>query len=460
MAFSFRIFVDAMLNAFIGYIRKESLFLPQQPVLLAVSGGMDSVVMTELFHRAGFQFGVAHCNFALRGEESDRDEHFVKELAAGYQVPFYSISFSTEDYARTHHLSVQMAARQLRYQWFGELLAGEHFDLVATAHHLDDQIETLLINLSRGTGLDGLQGIRSKQGKIIRPMMFATRAMIEQYQQEHQLAFCPDSSNLSDHYTRNRIRLHILPVFETINPDFRNGLTQTAERLKEAGMIVREKIGEKKKLVCIEDPEGLSISIPELLKLAPVNAYLSEWLSPFGFNYQTIKRISESLSGIPGKLFISPEYCLLRDRQKLIIRPAGSIARMPGTEVYIDADVTHMHHPIPLSIERLKLPDDFRPDTDPRIASLDMAMVHYPLILRKWKKGDFFQPFGMKHTKKLSDFFIDEKFSVFEKQDSWVLESGGKIAWLVGHRSDERFRITDRTRDILRIKWLSELPAE
>jgi tRNA(Ile)-lysidine synthase len=448
-----------MLNAFLRYIKKESLFLPHQPILLAVSGGIDSVVMAELFHQAGFLFGVAHCNFTLRGPESDRDELFVEALAASYKVPFYSKSFPTEQYAREHHLSVQMAAREIRYRWFDELLDSSSFDLVAMAHHLDDQVETMLINLTRGTGLDGLQGIRPKQGRVIRPLLFATRNDIQKYQQDHGLAFCMDSSNLSVKYTRNKIRHEVLPVLNSINPDFRNGLALTIERLKEAGQIVRETIGEKRGMVCSEDPDGLTIHIPRLLKLSTVNPYLSEWLSPMGFNYQTIKRISESLTGISGKMFLTQAWCLLKDREKLIIRPVGSVTPATVNEYYIDADVTCIHYPVPLSFEKVYLSGDFRPDKNPRIAFLDLEMIRFPLILRRWKKGDSFQPFGMKHTKKLSDYFIDQKFSVFDKETSWILESDGKIAWLVGHRPDERFRITANATLTLRIEWLDQPSA-
>ncbi len=447
-----------MLNAFLRYIRKESLFSPHQPILLAVSGGIDSVVMTALFHRAGFHFGIAHCNFTLRGEESNRDERFVEQLAAGYKVPFYSRTFPTEHYARGHHLSVQMAARELRYRWFNELLDSQDFNLVATAHHLDDQVETLLINLTRGTGLDGLQGIPSKQDRVIRPLMFATRTRIEQYQQDYNLPFCVDSSNLSVKYTRNKIRHEVLPVLDSINPDFRNGLILTIERLKEAGLIVREQVHTKRDTVCSENPDGLTIHIPRLLKLSAVNTYLYEWLSPMGFNYPTIKRISESLTGISGKIFLSQTWCLLRDRDKLILRPVGSVTSPAVSEYDIDADVARIEQPLPLSFERIGLSGDFTPDKNPRIAFLDLAMIRFPLILRRWKKGDSFKPFGMKHTKKLSDFFIDEKFSVLEKENVWILESDGKIVWLVGHRPDDRFRITDRTTQALRIQWL-DIPS-
>lgn len=443
-----------MLKAFLDYIKKESLFLRHQHILLAISGGLDSVVMAELFRQAELHFSIAHCNFKLRGRESDRDQRFVKELAARLGVRFYSKSFPTALYAREHRLSIQMAARELRYLWFDELLIRENVDFVATAHHLDDQMETVMINLIRGTGLDGLKGIRSKQGQIIRPLMFATRMEIEQFQQAHNLACCVDSSNLTIKYVRNKIRHEILPVLNSINPDFRNGLTQTIERMQEAGMIAREKINEKKDIVCSGDQTSLMINIPELLKLSPVNAYLSEWLSPLGFNYSSIKKVSDSLKGISGKLFISPSHCLLKDRKQLIVRPLSANTSLPVSEYFIDDGVSRIHLPLSLTFERVNITGDFRPTCDSRIAHLDLALIRFPLILRRWKNGDSFQPFGMKHTKKLSDFFIDEKFSIFDKTNSWILESDGKIAWLIGHRSDDRFRITPDTVQVLRIEWL------
>ncbi len=443
-----------MLNAFLLHIKKESLFLPHQPILLTVSGGIDSVVMVELFRQAGFLFGIAHCNFRLRGQEADRDEHFVRELAAKLQVRFYSKCFQTEQYARAHHLSIQMAARELRYQWFNELITRENFDYVATAHHLDDQIETLMINLIRGTGLDGLQGIYSKQGKIIRPLMFATRFEIEQFRNTLDLPFCEDSSNQSIKYTRNKIRHEIMPVLNSINPDFQKGLTQTIERLRDVRMIVREKIEEKKKFLCTGDGNALTINISELRKLTPTTAYLSEFLSPLGFNYPTVKKIDDSLTGISGKLFLSPTHCLLKDRKLLIVQPLHAIKSIPVKEYFIDGDVSQMDFPLSMNFRRLNIQEGFEPEKNPKIAHLDLALIRFPLTLRRWKKGDRFQPFGMYHTKKLSDFFTDEKFSLFEKTNRWILESDGKIIWLIGHRIDNRFRITSQTRQMLRIEWL------
>lgn len=441
-----------MLAAFLHYIERESLFLPHQAVLLTVSGGMDSVVMVELFRQAGFQFGIAHCNFCLRGEESDREESFVKELSAKLDVQFFSRSFQTGLFARQNYVSVQMAARELRYRWFNELLNTQNFDYVATAHHLDDQIETLLLNLVRGTGLNGLQGIRSKQGRIIRPLMFATRQEIERFQQARAIPFCLDSSNLSDKYTRNKIRHEIIPVLNSINPDFRNGMTQTIERLRDAGMIVKDEIHQKGKGVCSGKENDLFINIAGLLKLSPVTAYLTEFLAPLGFNYPTIKKIGSSLTGMSGKFFLSPTHCLLKDRTQLIVKPLDVSTPVSAVEFYIDSDVSRVNAPLSMSFERIEVKEDFQPDKRPGIAHLDLALIRFPLLLRKWKKGDHFHPFGMNHPKKLSDFFIDEKFTLFDKQNAWILESDGKIIWLVGHRIDHRFRITSGTKQALRIE--------
>ncbi|MBP6976831.1 MAG: tRNA lysidine(34) synthetase TilS [Bacteroidales bacterium] len=443
-----------MLNAFLHFIEKESLFLPHQPVLLTVSGGIDSVVMVELFRQAGLPFGIAHCNFGLRGSESQRDESFVRELAQRLNVRFFSRRFPTESFARQNHLSVQMAARELRYSWFNELMADENYDYAATAHHLDDQIETLMINLTRGTGLNGLQGIHAKQGRIIRPLMFATRREIEQFQLAYALPFCLDSSNLSDKYTRNKIRHEIMPILETINPDFRNGITQTIRRLQDAGKMVAEKINEKRTLVCTEDQNTTLISIPELLKLSPITAYLTEFLAPLGFNYPTIEKIAGSLTGISGKLFLSPTHCLLKDRRRLIVTPLDIGTPQAAREYFIDADVHRLNTPLPIRIEREEVTVNLRLDTRPEVANLDLALIRFPLWLRKWKRGDRFYPLGMNQSKKVSDFFIDEKLSLIGKSNAWILESDGKIIWIVGHRIDNRFAITSRTRNVLRIELL------
>ncbi len=441
-----------MLNAFLHYIDRESLFLPHQPVLLAVSGGIDSVVMVELFRQAGFHFGIAHCNFHLREAESDRDESFVKELARKLNVRFFSGNFQTEQYARQNHLSIQMAARELRYQWFDELLMREQFDYVATAHHLDDQIETLLINLVRGTGLNGLQGIRSKQGNIIRPLMFAARHEIEKFQHDHSIPFCIDSSNLSDKYVRNKIRHEIVPVLSAINPSYREGMTQTMERLRDAGQIVTEGIHEKGSYVFTRNENTLFIDISGLLNLSPLTAYLTEFLSPLGFNYSTIKKIVSSLTGTSGKIFLSPTHCLLKDRKYLIINPLSACIPATASAYFIDHDASCLYLPLSLHLERKEITENYQPDKRPEVACLDLDLIRFPLLLRKWKKGDYFYPCGMNHAKKVSDYFIDEKFTLFEKTNTWILESDGKIIWLVGQRIDHRFRITSETKMVLKIE--------
>lgn len=444
-----------MLRAFKSFVLEESLFEPEQRILLGVSGGCDSIVMVDLFRKAGFQFDMAHCNFQLRGEESIRDERFVEELARQLGVRFFLKRFQTSDYARANRLSIQMAARDLRYQWFSELTDQHGYDFVATAHHLDDQVETFFINLIRGTGIAGLQGISTKQGRIIRPLLFATRKQIEQYQTGHKLLYCTDSSNLTEKYLRNKIRHQLVPLLTEMNPDFMNGIIQTMGRLKDGGAVIKGRIDEAARQLVRQEGSTWVIGIPELRKLRPVRLYLMEILTPLGFNYSSVNNIIAALSGPSGKVFLSATHCLLKDRNKLIVQPLKAMQASSDTEYLLDRGVISFDQPLHLKFEEFTRTPDYKPEKDSRIATLDMDKMGFPLVLRKWRRGDRFQPYGMRGQKKLSDFFIDEKLSLFEKENTWLLESDNRIVWIIGHRIDERFRITRYTRQILRIEWIS-----
>jgi tRNA(Ile)-lysidine synthase len=443
-----------MLQAFKAYIVSEKLFSPKERILLAVSGGRDSVAMTHLFHLSGFRFGIAHCNFQLRGEESDKDKLFVESLAKKYNVPFFSTTFNISKYINKKGVSIQMAARELRYAWFNEILKDENFDLVATAHHLDDQIETFFINLLRSSGIAGFHGIPVKNGKVIRPMLFSYRKDIDDFININHLAYREDSSNLETKYLRNRIRIEVLPVLKDINPDFHRVLTENIDRVADAEKIFEEAIRKKMHKMISKDDDHFVISIHEMKKLTPLLTYLYEFLSPYGFNYTVITELMKVLDEGASKKFYSSTHLLIKDRKQLIIsRLKISEEMKEKCEYLIDEKKSLIQKPVKLSFKKIKKDKTFSINTGKNFANLDSLRITYPLVLRKWKKGDHFQPFGRGQKKKLSDFFIDQKFSLLEKENTWLLCSGDKIIWVIGHRIDNRFRITQRTQDVLLVEW-------
>jgi len=435
------------------------LFLPGERILLAVSGGMDSVAMARLFHQAGFSFGIAHVNFSLRGEESDREEHFVRSLAQGYGVPFFSVRFDTAAYAKENGLSIQMAARELRYRWFLAIRQDNGYQYVATAHHLDDQAETFLINLARGTGLAGLHGIFPKKGDLIRPMLFTDRPRIARFIRENSIAYMEDSSNEEIKYQRNRIRHRVIPEMEKLNPRFRQELGETINRIREAGTIYRKAVeAERARLVRQEEKGELRIPIGELLALQPLNTWVYELLQPYGFTPGTVANILLAAGNEPGKYFHSTSHRLLVDREELIIVPSAMVTGQDdGWELGFDILTGRgaIHEPLELAWDILDEAPE-RPDPSPLVAMLDADKLEFPLRIRRWRPGDAFYPLGMKKPKKLSDFFIDIKLSRLEKEQAFLLCSGDQIAWVIGHRIDDRFRMTFSTKRVLALKVFSE----
>jgi len=441
-----------MLNDFIKFIQEENLINHTDHTLLAVSGGLDSVVMTELFHRAGFSFGIAHANFGLRGAESGRDELFVRNLAEKYKVKVFVKHFETAKFARSHKLSVQVAARQLRYEWFDELQIKYGYDQVATAHHLDDQVETFLINLTRGTGIAGLHGILPRQGKIIRPMMFTDRQQIEAYARENRLEYVEDSSNSSVKYTRNRIRHKVIPQLEKINPGFRQELTQTIGFIRDAEKIYNQTIEQKRREIFHENGDKIYIQSAQFYCLEPLTSWAYELLSPYGFNLSNIRDITGLADAIPGKEVRSTTFRLVKDREYLIIAPLEETGKEATFMVSMyDLKQKSIRSPLNLEFEILyEIPAEY---ADPgSTAYIDLDKLDFPLTIRKWQKGDFFYPLGMPQRKKLSDFFTDQKFSRIEKEKKCLLCSGKKIVWIIGHRIDDRFKITAASERILKIK--------
>ena len=438
-----------MVEQFIKFIHEENLFHSPERILLAVSGGADSMLMLNLFVNAGFPVAVAHCNFGLRGSESDGDEQFVANYCDQHNLAFFVKHFNTEEFALQEGISIEMAARDLRYNWFNELLGQHGYDYLATAHHQDDVIETFLINLSRGSGIKGLSGIQPKSGRIIRPMLFSNRAEILDYCYRMKIEYRTDSSNMDVVYKRNLIRHQIIPLLEDVNPAFRKNALKTIGNLHETGQLFQQRMSAIKSAVYSEDEQGAMINIEKLLALSPLRTILFELIRQFGFQAEQTDDIIDSLGKESGRKFFSEGYRLVKDREYLLI----SAFRAKQDKVfYIEEDCSRLIHPIPLTVEKFDRTPSFRFSALPDVADLDLDKLVFPLLLRHWQEGEYFQPLGMTGLKKLSDFFIDEKYSIPDKENAWILASGNQLVWIVGKRLDNRFKITSKTKRVLRIR--------
>jgi len=438
-----------MIQRFIKYISDNHLFNQADTILVGVSGGIDSVVLLDLLDKSGFSVAIAHCNFRLRGTESDGDERLVGELARKYDVPLFKTSFETNDYAQENKISIEMAARDLRYQWFETIRSSHHFDCIAVAHHRDDQLETFFLNLARGTGLSGLTGMKPVNGKIVRPLLFASRDEIEKYRHENFLDFREDSSNQSLDYQRNKIRHTLLPVMDTLNPSFRDGLIRTMTYLEDVSKICDAAIQQNWERVAVRKGNEYLISIAELKLLDPLSTYLFEFLKSFGFNSPVVSDIVTSIDGISGKQVVSQSYRLVRDRDSLILSPLKTENKK---QFYIEEGMKELAYPVHLKISVSEKKDKFRISDSRFVACIDRDHIQFPLMIRRWQQGDYFKPLGMNGFKKISDFFIDLKFSLPEKENVWILANGEQVVWIIGHRLDDRYKITPGTQNIIRLE--------
>ena len=437
-----------MFDRFSAYIRSKNLFEEGQKILLAVSGGIDSMVMLHLFEKSGFDYGVVHCNFQLRGAESDEDEEFVRRQVLIHGIPAWFKKFETEEYAGLNGISIEMAARELRYDWFSEIRKEQGFDYVATAHHADDQIETFFLNLSRKTGIKGLTGIREKSGEIIRPLLFASRSEIEKFARENFIEYREDSTNSESVYQRNFIRNKILPAFESMNPAFRKNVTESIENLKEAEAIYNNFCNREKSEIVEKSDNSISIDIKKLEHSEFPKTLLIEILSEYGFNPVVIGEIFKSLDAEPGRQFFSKTHRLVKDREMLfVVKNEEPVRHL----FYVEKEEIELFQPLHLLISHHQT-ENFKLRKESQFACVDAGMLEFPLLIRKWQDGDYFQPFGMTGFKKLSDFFIDEKVPVHQKENTWLLCSGEKIVWVMGMRIDNRFRIDKSTRSVLQIE--------
>lgn len=439
-----------MFEQFLEFIREKQLFDPHQKVLLAVSGGIDSMVLLHLFEKSGFDYGIVHCNFQLRGDESEQDERFVRQQVLIHGVPSFFERFETEEFARLNGISIEMAARELRYAFFEKIRKENQYNYIATAHHQDDLIETFFLNLSRKTGIKGLTGIKEKSGYIIRPLLFAGRHEIENYARHEFIDFREDSSNQEVIYQRNFLRHKIIPLFTEMNPASRKNILATIENLKDAETIYSRFYEAEKQKVTENTADSLIIDIKKLKKSAHSKIVLLEILSSFNFNPSVTDEIFQSLESESGKQFLSKTHRLIKDREKLFI---SEVIEKENRIYYIEATDTKLPEPFELAIE--KLPGkDFKIRKEKNIACLDFEKLEFPLLIRKWQPGDYFQPLGMTGFKKVSDFFIDEKIPLHEKENTWLLCSGNKIVWIMGHRIDNRFKIKTETPAVFKIEIL------
>ena len=434
-----------MLQKFQNHLLHNFQFLNGKKILLATSGGKDSMVMLHLFQQLDYKIGIAHCNFQLRGMESFEDQNFVQEYAAANDIPVFITQFDTKAFAEDYKVSTQVAARELRYNWFYELLETENFDYILTAHHADDNLETFLINLSRGTGLEGLTGIPEQNEKVIRPLLAFSQEEMEEYARINDIQWREDSSNASDKYLRNKIRHHLVPLLKELNPNFLSSFHKTQTYLQEAQVMIEDASIMIYQQVAKQEEDTIYFDLKKLKKLPNYKSYLYQWLKEFEFSaWDDIYDLVESQSG---KYVFSPEFRLLKDRESLILSPINSVNEKE--EYSITENLKEVN--IPLNLTFCKVADISIVSN--KTIFVDADKLQYPLILRHWNEGDSFQPFGMNgKSKKVSKFFKDEKLSLLEKENSWLLCSNEKIVWIIGLRQDECFRIDNTTKNILKIQ--------
>ena len=434
-----------MLQAFRQHLDSDLGFLKNSRLLLAISGGLDSVVLAHLCQKLDLKVSFAHCNFNLRGAESDADEKFVLELSEDLELEIFIKSFETEVYAKQEGISIQMAARELRYDWFSELAEQLHFDYILTAHHADDNLETFLINLTRGTGLEGLMGIPEVSDKIVRPLLPFSRETMEIYAIAEQIKWQEDSTNASTKYLRNKLRHDIIPILKQMNPQLLQNFQTTISNLQDSQNIIEDAIVKvQKKVVEVADNQ-IKLNIKKLKKLSDPKAYLYHLLKDFNFTaWNDVVNLLDSQSG---KQVFSSTHRLLKDRDFLLLSEIVSASdEIPILILKEDRTITTLVGE--LFFDKV----DAIADISKNCIYVDADQLKFPLTLRKWEEGDFFYPLGMKGKKKLSKYFKDEKLSLIDKEQIWILLSGVDVVWIIGKRADDRLKITESTTNILKIE--------
>ena len=433
-----------MLALFQEHIAQQKLFQKEERILLAFSAGIDSVVLAELLLASKFQIGIAHVNFQLRGNESDENENFAKAFAAKHSLAFYSIRFDTEAYAAQEKISIQMAARKLRYDWFETIRLNENYDSIVTAHHLSDSIETFFINVSRGTGIAGLHGISLHINHIKRPLLPFTKKEITAYAEKNNFAWQEDSSNQKDVYLRNHIRHHIVPEFEKINPSFAHQMDELLLEISEVEKIKNIWLSDLQQIGLEKKDGHIRISIDWLKSLAQGKYFLSQTLKSFNFSITSSNDCWKALDKQSGIQFFSASHRLVKDRTHLLIETLSEeqLAQQAAATHFLWQPSQMVLDLGPFVIEGLEstsVPDFNQLRSNQ--ACLNADLLEFPLQIRKWQAADSFQPLGMQGNKKLSDFFIDEKFSLIEKDNTFVMVSGTDIVWVIGHRISEKYKV-------------------
>lgn len=452
---------NSLFTKFKEYSQKQRLFVSSDTIIIAISGGIDSVVLTHLLRRMRQPLVLAHCNFQLRGNESLRDEQFVRNLAGEWELPLFIETYETDTYAREHKLSIQVAARQLRYDFFERLrkqLTEQGNQVwIATAHHANDAAETLLMNLFRGTGIDGLKGIPVKHGNIIRPLLFAYRDEVEAYANANGLTWVEDSSNAREDYARNLVRHAVLPVVEKKYPQVIQNLAGTMEKMREAAAIYHQMVDHRLKRMIVTDGNIQTVPVLKIAKATERNTLIWEWIKNFGFTEGQVGEVVKLLDAGNGSFITSSGNRLLRNRAWLIMSPLGTINRapviidiLPANEIYGENNRIKFGSPDSWAREKII------PGLPQNEAWIDTEKLVFPLLLRPWKAGDYFYPLGMAKKKKVARFLIDKKRSPDEKENTWVLESDKRIVWIIGLRIDDRFKITGKTKEVVKMKVGSE----
>ena len=435
------------------YISLHKLFTKQSKVLVGLSGGPDSMALIHILMQLGYNCIAAHCNFHLRGEDSNNDAAFVTKWCNENNIALHTIDFETYTYAATKKVSIEMAARELRYDWFKKLRLEQNADVIGIAHHKDDSVETILINLIRGTGIKGLTGIPIINEHVVRPLLAISRREIMEYLSNNQVPYVIDHTNEEELYTRNILRLKVLPILEKINPSVKNSIVTTSNNLKEAEKIYD---GYIKNAIEVVFKNNL-IDIQKLKQTLSPQSVLFEILSPIGFTPSVIEDIANNLDSIPGKIYMADNYRLLKDRDYLVISDCKLEKKEDILEeflIYQDSD--DMQQPITLTYKTEINTPQFVIQKSKSVLHADIDKLSFPLTLRKWRKGDWFVPFGMDGKKKISDFFTDNKFTLFQKEETWVLLSGNNIVWIVNHRADNRFKITVTSKTIYTINFIKQ----
>lgn len=413
--------------------------------LLAVSGGIDSMVMCDVFLQNKITFGVAHCNFQLRGEESDGDENLVKEWCEKNNISFFTKKMGTKQYADENKLSIQVAARELRYHFFYELIEKESFDFIATAHHQNDNIETVLFHFFRGTGIQGMTGIPSKNNKTSRPLLHISKKEIISYAQENKIAYRDDSSNQKTDYTRNKLRNDIIPQLEEIFPAFKNNIARNIARFHDVNMLYREQADRYKKKLLEQRGKDFFIPLMKLKHVNPLSTILYELLKPFGFSFEQSEQAVLLIESETGHMIENATHRLFKNRNFFIITEKNTIA---SEIILIENDAENIHTADFELIFKTEAQDNFQLQKDFSVCQADQNLLEFPLILRKWRQGDYMYPLGMKKKKKVSRILIDMKIPLHEKENTWVIESNKKIVWLAGLKMDERFKVAPATNKI------------